>query len=97
MDTEQLKPILEALFSATEKPLAINFIYDLFSGDIDQPSKDDIRQAIHELVEKYESAGLELKQVASGFKLDLTTKLGLPACGIKSPQDTHAHCSKLWP
>ena len=71
MDTEQLKPILEALFSATEKPLAINFIYDLFSGDIDQPSKDDIRQAIHELVEKYESAGLELKQVASGFRFQI--------------------------
>jgi segregation and condensation protein B len=71
MDTEQLKPILEALFSATEKPLAINSIYDLFSGDIDQPSKDDIRQAIHELVEKYESAGLELKQVASGFRFQI--------------------------
>jgi segregation and condensation protein B len=71
MDTEKLKPILEALFSATEKPLAINFIYDLFSGDIDQPSKDDIRQAIHELVEKYENAGLELKQVASGFRFQI--------------------------
>jgi segregation and condensation protein B len=71
MDTEKLKPILEALLSATEKPLAINFIFDLFSGDIDQPSKDDIRQAIHELVEKYEGAGLELKQVASGFRFQI--------------------------
>jgi len=71
MDTVKLKPILEALFSAAEKPLDINFIFDLFSGDIDQPSKDDIRQAIYELVEKYEDAGLELKQVASGFRFQI--------------------------
>ncbi|MFT6372893.1 MAG: segregation and condensation protein B [Gammaproteobacteria bacterium] len=71
MDSVKLKPILEALFSAAEKPLDINFIFDLFSGDIDQPSKDDIRQAIHELAEKYEDAGLELKQVASGFRFQI--------------------------
>jgi segregation and condensation protein B len=71
MDNEKLKPILEALLSATDKPLAVNFMYDLFSGDIDQPSKDDIRRAIHELVEKYEGAGLELKQVASGFRFQV--------------------------
>lgn len=71
MDNEKLKPILEALLSATEKPLAINFIYDIFSGDIDQPSKDDIRQAIHELTEQYEGSGIELKQVASGFRFQI--------------------------
>lgn len=71
MDNQKLKPILEALFSATDKPLAINSIFDLFSGDIDQPSKDDIRQAIHELVEQYQNSGIELKQVASGFRFQI--------------------------
>jgi segregation and condensation protein B len=71
MENEKLKPILEALLSATDKPLAINFMFDLFTGDIDQPSKDDIRQAIYELVEKYEGSGLELKQVASGFRFQI--------------------------
>jgi segregation and condensation protein B len=71
MDNQKLKPILEALLSATDKPLAINFMYDLFSGDIDQPSKDDIRQAIHELVEQYVGSGIELKQVASGFRFQI--------------------------
>jgi segregation and condensation protein B len=71
MENEKLKPILEALLSATDKPLAINFMFDLFTGDIDQPSKDDIRQAIFELGEKYEGSGLELKQVASGFRFQI--------------------------
>ena len=71
MENHQLKPILEALFSAADKPLTVNFIFDLFSGDIDQPSKDDIRQAIHELTEQYQHSGIELKQVASGFRLQI--------------------------
>ena len=71
MENEKLKPILEALLSATDKPLSINFMFDLFTGDIDQPSKDDIRQAIYELGEKYEGSGLELKQVASGFRFQI--------------------------
>lgn len=71
MDIEKLKPILQALFSATDKPLAINAIFDIFSGDIDQPSKDDIRQAIHELIVQCKDSGIELKQVASGFRFQI--------------------------
>jgi len=71
MDSDRLKPILEALFAASDKPLSVNNIFDLFVGDLDQPGKDDIRQAIHELGEQYGNSGVELKQVASGFRLQV--------------------------
>ncbi len=71
MDTDRLKPILEALLAASDKPLSINSIFDLFAGDLQQPSKDDIRKAIHELTDQYENGGMELKQVASGFRLQV--------------------------
>ncbi|MCP3689696.1 MAG: SMC-Scp complex subunit ScpB [Gammaproteobacteria bacterium] len=71
MDSERLKPILEALFATSEKPLSVNSIFDLFNGDLEQPGKDEIRKAIHELVEQYSSSGIELKQVASGFRLQV--------------------------
>jgi len=71
MESEKLKPVLEALFAAADRPLSVNSIFDLFTGDVDQPSKDDIRKAILELVEKYADSGLELKQVASGFRLQV--------------------------
>ncbi len=71
METEKLKSILEALLAASDKPLSVNQIFDLFTGDIDQPGKDEIRKAIHELVEQYEGGGVELKQVASGFRLQV--------------------------
>jgi segregation and condensation protein B len=73
MEIEKLKPILEALFAASDKPLSVNQIFDLFVGDIDQPGKDDIRKAIQELVEKCEGCGFELKQVASGFRYQVRT------------------------
>lgn len=71
MNSDKLKPILEALFAAADKPLSVSQIFDLFTGDIEQPGKDDIRQAIHELVQRYEKSGMELKQVASGFRFQI--------------------------
>ncbi len=71
MDTDRLKPILEALFAASDKPLSINSIFELFVGDLQQPNKDDIRKAVHELASQYVNSGMELKQVASGFRLQI--------------------------
>ena len=71
MDADKLKSILEALFAAADKPLSVNQLFELFVGDIEQPGKDEIRKAIHELQAKYESGGMELKQVASGFRLQV--------------------------
>jgi len=71
MNNDKLKPILEALFAAADRPLSVNQISDLFGGDIDQPSKDDIRKAIDEIGGQYQDSGLELKQVASGFRFQV--------------------------
>ena len=71
MENDKLKPILEALFGASDKPLSVSQLYDLFVGDIDQPGKDEIRKAVQELIEKYEHSGMELKQVASGYRLQV--------------------------
>lgn len=71
MENNQLKPILEALFAAADRPLSISQIFDLFSGDVDHPGRDDIKVVIGEIAEQYHHSGLELKQVASGFRLQV--------------------------
>ncbi len=71
MDSDKLRSILEALFAAADKPLSVNQLFELFVGDIEQPGKDEIRKAIHELQDRYQSGGMELKQVASGFRLQV--------------------------
>lgn len=71
MHIEKLKSILEALLAASDKPLSVNQLFELFVGDVDQPGKDEIRQGIQELVRKYQGSGFELKQVASGFRFQV--------------------------
>jgi segregation and condensation protein B len=71
MDIDKLKPILEALFAASDKPLTVNQLFELFVGDIDHPNKDEIRKAIEDLTAKYQQGGVELKQVASGYRLQV--------------------------
>lgn len=71
MDSDKLIPILEALFAASDRPLPLGQLFDLFVGDLEQPSKDDLRKALLELGEKYQDSGLELKQVASGYRLQV--------------------------
>ncbi len=71
MDQSKLQAILEALLAASDKPLSVNQLQELFTGDIDLPGKDEIRQAIAELQQKYTGGGFELKQVASGFRLQV--------------------------
>ncbi len=71
MEQAKLQTILEALFAASDKPLSVNQLHDLFAGDVDQPGKDDLRQAIAALQARYAGGGFELKQVASGFRLQV--------------------------
>ncbi len=71
MELEKLKPVIEALLCSADSPLTVNHLYDLFTGDLDQPGKDDIRKVLHELVEEYQGKGIEIKQVASGYRLQV--------------------------
>ncbi len=68
MTPEKLKPIIEAILSSADHPLSVDQLFNLFHGDIEQPGKDEIRQVLHELVDDYQARGLQIKQVASGFR-----------------------------
>jgi len=71
MQVDKLIPIIEACLSAAEQPMSVNHLFDLFVGDLDQPTKDDIRQALQMLGDLCDARGVELKHVASGFRLQV--------------------------
>jgi len=71
MEQQQLKNIIEAVLMSAEKPLKVNEIEVLFAGDAEMPSRDDIRKTLQQLGEDYENRGFELKEVASGFRLQV--------------------------
>ena len=71
MEQQQLKNIIEAVLMSAEKPLKVNDIETLFAGDSDMPTRDEIRKAIKELEQDYRDRGFELKQVASGYRIQV--------------------------
>ena len=71
MEISKLKKILEAVLLATDRTLSVIQLEGLFELDEERPTRDEIRQALHEMADDYESRGYELKQVASGFRLQV--------------------------
>jgi segregation and condensation protein B len=71
MNGEQLKNILEAALMAADTPLAVGQLQALFEEDADRPDKTAIRQALEELAHDFEHRGVELREVASGFRFQV--------------------------
>jgi segregation and condensation protein B len=77
-----LKNIIEALLLASGEPLTPSIIASVFS-DEERPSQSDIGHALQELTADCEERGLELKEVASGFRLQVR-------------QEVNPWVSRLW-
>jgi segregation and condensation protein B len=71
MEIAKLKNILEAVLLGADRTLTVIQMEGLFELDEERPTRDEIRKALHEMEEDYESRGYELKQVASGYRLQV--------------------------
>ena len=71
MEINKLKNILEAVLLASERTLSVVQMEGLFELDEERPTRDEIRQALHEMEQDYQARGMELKQVASGYRLQV--------------------------
>jgi len=71
MDISKLKNILEAILLGADRALSVIQLEALFELDEERPTRDEIRKALHEMADDYVSRGYELKQVASGYRLQV--------------------------
>jgi segregation and condensation protein B len=73
MDLQKIKNIIEAALLAAARPLSINELDELFALPEQQsrPGRDEIRQALDALQTEYAGRGIELKQVGSGFRIQV--------------------------
>ena len=71
MEINKLKNILEAVLLGADRALTVIHMEGLFELDEERPTRDEIRKALHEMENDYETRGYELKQVASGFRLQV--------------------------
>ena len=62
----ELQGIIEALLMAAAKPLSLNELIGAFP-DGEQPDKKALRQVLSKIDEDYQSRGVRLKELASGF------------------------------
>ena len=70
MDYSLLKNIVEAALMAAGNPLTIDQLCALF-GDQDGPPRQEIRAVLQTLQEDYEGRGIEIREVASGFRIQV--------------------------
>ncbi|MCF6226048.1 MAG: SMC-Scp complex subunit ScpB [Xanthomonadales bacterium] len=82
IDINTLKNILEASLLAAGQPLSMLQISALFS-ETERPSNDEIHQALELLSEECENRGIELVEVASGWRLQIR-------------QTMHLWISRMW-
>jgi len=65
-----LQALLEAILLAAAKPLTEEQLLNLFEEE-ERPSIDILREALHELQNACETRGVELIEVASGYRLQI--------------------------
>ena len=69
MDPTRTKHILEACLLVAARPMSVPQLEALFEGDQERPTRDGVREALAALGADYEGRGIELVEVASGFRL----------------------------
>lgn len=76
MDSSLLKKIIEGALMAANGPLSAIDLEKLFVESQQRPSRDEIRKALVVLQEDCAERGIELKEVASGYRYQVRSELG---------------------
>jgi segregation and condensation protein B len=82
MQIDALKPIIEAALLASTQPMTVHQLEDLFNED-EKVDAQQIAQALESLAGACAGRGIELKEVASGFRYQVR-------------QDVHPWISRMW-
>ena len=70
---KKLSEIIEALLLSASRPISIDDMVKVFEDP--KPSKDDIRNALNVIDDDCTNSGIELKRIASGYRLQVKQTL----------------------
>src|SRR5579883_2527667 len=74
MTPEKMQAIIEAALMVAGQPLPISALQRLFPDDM-QPSTSDIKAHLQAIKSRHEESGIELVEVASGYRLQTKAEL----------------------
>lgn len=77
MNQENLKNIIEAALMASDMPQNLNQLLALFDSDLERPEREQVRAVLDQLQQDYSTRGIELKEVASGYRFQVRTDYSL--------------------
>jgi segregation and condensation protein B len=74
MDQDEIKYVIEAALLAAGKPLSMDRLADLFARR-GAPDREALKAALTALADEYAKRGIELKEVASGYRIQVRSRM----------------------
>lgn len=71
MDDNEIKHVVEAALLAAGRPLTLDKLADLFAAKGGAPERAALKRALDALANDYQGRGIELKEVASGYRVQV--------------------------
>ena len=75
MDETEIKHVVEAALLAAGRPLTLDRLVEIFAAKGDGPDRAALKQALEALAKDYEGRGIELKEVATGYRVQIRTNM----------------------
>jgi len=71
MDETEIKHVIEAALLAAGRPLTLDRLVEIFAAKGGGPDRAALKQSLESLAKDYESRGIELKEVATGYRVQI--------------------------
>jgi segregation and condensation protein B len=71
MDETEIKHVIEAALLAAGRPLTLERLGEIFAAKGDGPDRATLKRALDALAAEYEGRGIELKEVATGYRVQV--------------------------
>lgn len=75
--TTEIKNIVEGILMAAEEPLSIEYMLKLLRSEKIEINASELKATLAELIADYQGRGIELKEVASGYRFQVHDDLSL--------------------
>ena len=75
MERSQIKNLVEAALLGAGRPLSLDQLMSLFTTRAAAADRSTVRDVLNELASDYEDRGIELKEVGSGFRVQIRSSM----------------------
>ncbi len=93
MDETEIKHVVEAALLAAGRPLSLERLTELFASKGEAPDRATLKRVLESLASDYQGRGIELKEVASGYRVQVKRAMGdwlQPLWEERAPRYTRA-------